>query len=261
MKLKKFLGAIMSISLIFAIMLSNETLAKYFVHLNGLVWVSNYTDSLKVGNSFVIETIEPSKSESVWGGATTEDGKLESPNSDYTMGKLDEVEMSVYNNTDVPMLISFEITCYIIDDSWLSAINTFNIYIVNTYVYDEYVSPGDNVNGATTEEKLNFSVVRNENEKTDSNVYFEKLTGDEADSYTQIGGLLTYHRRRGFIKPNEISTLSNVDLLENFVVEPGEMFKYHMRVYFDERILIGGSGDSWWSTYATIKLISEPYTG
>ena len=281
--MKKYINSFLSISLIFVCLLFNPTFAKYTADLQGLAWFTNFSGFSTIGDMFVVEE-EDVKDENgtimdevrgphAWGAGEDDSGHIIGDlGGAHTMGKLNDVEFSVYNDSSQRLAVKFELDFYVVD-----LVTKFNFFVVNTSIHEDYVNPTTNLDNHTAQESVYGAFVRTYessgwlDDGVELNIVDEGVEGSMVDgkyiAAVYNGGHrvseniwfipIKYTKYIGIIDPH--IQLGDSDLYqEEYVIEPGEYFNYHLRCNYAQSL---SGSDSVNSSYSTVRLLLEPYNG
>lgn len=290
--MKRYFKYFLSFSLVFICLISTPTFGKYFTRFSGLAWVLNFNDDFAIiGDIFIAEDENfkedengnPfAESEKLW-GAADEEGKVTSPNDEYNMGNLSGVFYEAYNNTNIPLLIMFDLEyCAPTSNNALTGggiiFNVSNITYpkpngvsasFGTPILGEIVVAGAN---ETSSDLANVSATRDSEVSFSTGSWFFKtdyyLHSSLIDPRVTIGnyfGTATYERGEGLgaitssVKFTSSGVLITKEFIEeNFVLYPDRSASYNIAT--DYQGFLGGDG-SLNSCYATVKMVAIPYTG
>ena len=247
------------LSLIFSLVLCvTPTLGKYTASSFGVAWKTNFSNFAIVGDLFAITKPEGEESGKIWGAPVNEQGIPDAATRDeFSLGELNELEMSVYNGTNVRMIVTFEIELFFQN---INNVTLFKMFLVNTTLHPDYVMP----DLADNNEAWNTKI---EGETLEADIITSGTAGEgqvllnRNPNLSYVATLIRYYQHIGTVDPRSPGLVDDISTLEEeYVLDPGEAFDYHLRVRFIEW-LFGNLYDSFNSAYSSIKITATPYNG
>lgn len=213
--------------------------ARYVTETSGAAFKTVFALNKILTNTFVVD---PDKEPDPDGGQTSdllygaegEDGTIdETKINEYTLGQLSDVEFSVRNDTDQPMLVTFDF-CVCLNDTFRGT-STFVITsgknsqnsVSGTFVFD---TPSDSTQVQLSKGSLAYT----------KKVWFITLS---------------YYYYTANINPQSLQGDSDA-VVNGFVLQPGESDSYTITCTYDG---VTGS-DSLYACYSSIRIHATPYT-
>ena len=197
-----------------------KTNAKYVGHYKGLAWNTTFSDFTIKTDTVIVDSLDEKESEELWGS------NVSGSESDSKLDMLKNVEFSIMNLTDKPILVSFKIE-----------------YALSLYLRNLPIE----ITNITTKDTLYATLVdgADQNGEIDHNdtlgnwEYKCKPTLDPTKMLS--------------IKGDTNSLASDEIILRSFVLEKGESATYAFTADY--------SGLAWFSDFKFVKFAYDEYTG